>query len=426
MVMPNIGRNWIGLAAGGVGVVAIVFVMGFVNWGSDASGGSVKEHPLGATTNDPANRTAPPPFPQAPYELVKNGLPEGGEWRGRPAVADLNGDGALDIVCSVRKADGLFAFLNDGTGRRYQEAIQGLPRNAGYGGSAVADFDKDGFADIVFSTHGAPIQVYAGNGKGSWRRHTKGLANVEIATDVAVGDVDHDGDVDVVSVAWASGGLWYHENEKGESWKSRQVFTEDTDMFGKAVELIDVDGDSHLDVVATYFGPRVFKGDGKGGFGKPDASSRGLVQPLTGGVFLGLATPDFDRDGRPEIVASSMAIEGLLGLYAYRFDAGKGEWVETGAGLPKGETIHGFDFGDLDKDGHVDAVLSSERGVVLYYGDGRGGFSRPEVLDGSSKTAEIVIADMNGDGLGDILEVYCYRPGGVRVWLRKPAATPPR
>lgn len=417
-MLPKVNRNWIGLFAGGVGVVAIVVVMGFVNWGQDAAGDSAGKDPAKTVDGKPA----PPPLPKAPYVAVTEGLPSGGEWRGRPAIADLNGDGHLDIVCSVRKGDGLFAFLNDGKGTRFKEAIQGFPRNAGYGGSAVADFDKDGFADIVFSTHGAPIQVYAGNGKGAWRRHTKGLANVEIATDVAVGDADKDGDVDVISVAWASGGLWYHENEKGETWKSRQVFPEDKDMFGKAVEMVDVDGDSNLDVVATYFGPRVFLGDGKGGFAKPDASSRGLAQPLTGGVFLGLATCDIDRDGKVEIIASSMAIEGLAGLYVYKWNEAEKAWADFGTGLPKGETIHGFDAGDLDRDGCADLVLSSERGVLVYYGDGKGGFGRAESLDGSSKTAEIVIADMNGDGLGDVLEVYCYRPGGVRLWLRQPAA----
>jgi len=418
-MMPNAKRNWIGLAAGGVGVVALVVVMGFVNWGRDASGGSPeKKGPL-PVDGRPAP-PPPPPLPPAPYVAVTEGLPSGGEWRGRPAIADLNGDGKLDIVCSVRKGDGLFAFLNDGKGRRFNEAIQGFPRNAGYGGSDVADFDKDGFPDIVFSTHGAPIQVYAGNGKGGWRRHSKGLGNVEIATDVATGDVDEDGDVDVVSVAWASGGLWLHLNEKGESWKSSQVFPADQDMFGKAIELVDVNGDGHLDVVATYFGAKVFLGDGKGGFASSEATSRGLAQPLTGGVFLGLAVRDVDGDKKPEILASSMAIEGLSGFYVYKWDDAAKKWSEIGDGLPKNETIHGFDVGDLDKDGKQDVVLSSERGVLAYYGDGKGAFSRGESVEGSSKTAEVAIADFDGDGTGDILEVYCYRPGGVRVWLRQP------
>ncbi len=416
-MLRNAKRNWIGLTAGTIGVVALVVVMGFVYFGTDGRGESTNGgtgKPSGAGTE------SPPALPKAPYDPVTEGLPLGGEWRGRPALADLDGDGSIDIVCSVRKGDGLFALLNAGRGLRWRESIAGLPRNAGYGGSAVADFDKDGKNDIVFSTHGAPIQVYAGDGKGGWRRHTKGLANVEIATDIAIGDVDHDGDVDIVSIAWASGGLWQFTNKDGKEWSSRQIFPKDKDMFGKAIELADMDGDSHLDVVATYFGPRVFKGDGKGGFAAPEPTSHGLVQPLTGGVFLGLCVRDFDGDGLPEIVATSMAIEGLTGLYVYKYDPAKSEWFETGKGLPRGETFHGADAGDLDADGNADLVLSSERGVLIYYGDGKGNFGRGEMLYDSSKTAEIAIGDLNGDGLGDILEVYCYRPGGVRVWLRQP------
>ena len=74
---------------------------------------------------------------------LSEGLFEHGQWRGKPALADLDGDGRRDLVASVRRwdsetmGDGLFVWLGDG-GSSWTPAIEGLRRDMGYGGARVA------------------------------------------------------------------------------------------------------------------------------------------------------------------------------------------------------------------------------------------------------------------------------------------------
>jgi hypothetical protein len=415
----------IGLGA----VVALVSVAGILELGSSSKGPDPTVTPVNTVTTSTStstttkNTTSKPPAPLT-FKMVTEGLPIGGEWRGIPAVADLDGNGAPDIVCSVRKGDGLYILLGDGNGG-FREAMEGIPRNLGYGGSAIADFNGDGRPDIVFSTHGTPVQVFLAKEDGTWSRAQTGLANSDIMTDVDAGDIDGDGDMDIVALAWSEGALQLFRNNGDATFTTVPLFPEDRRIFGKELKLDDVDGDGKLDIVATYYGPKVFLGDGKGGF---TSCSKGLPVPLTGGVFQGLDTADLDGDGKKELVVVSMAIaeERLTGLGVFQLGS-DGVWAERSEGLPRGDHYNAVRFADLDRDGMVDIVASgSQRKVEIFLGrpgmSWATGFTVPE----SSKRAVVEVADFNRDGLPDILEIYAFRPGGVRIWLQQPkkVATP--
>jgi hypothetical protein len=141
------------------------------------------------------------------------GLPTSGQWRDGFDIADMNGDGHLDIVHGpARKSFGRIAiFLGDGKGhwRRWSEAkYPDLPYD--YGDAAVADFNGDGKPDVALAMHLRGLVVLLGDGKGNFTNWSKGLdlhvagtgnddAGFSTRALVAI-DWNHDGRPDILAL----------------------------------------------------------------------------------------------------------------------------------------------------------------------------------------------------------------------------------
>lgn len=216
-------------------------------------------------------------------------------------------------------------------------------------------------------------------------------ASQSIASDtpfsVAAGDVDGDGDTDLVfadlngvSVALAGpGGLVAPVLVYGAG-------------AGIAVALGDLDGDGDLDIVAGLQNPdtvQILWGDGASGFATgPDFA----VNATPGEAVLG----DFNEDGDLDILSTVFAADELHLLLS----DGAGGWTAsilavTTPGAPA--------VVDGDGDGHLDFILSNfgAGDLVLVTGDGTGSFGLGGFITFPESTGAIV-ADFNGDGDYDI------------------------
>jgi hypothetical protein len=311
-----------------------------------------------------------------------------------------------------------------------------MPASCG-GGVALGDVNNDRHLDLVVGDHCEGVLVYLRDGQGNWTAATKKALNPRVsqarsrledeeedsfigAEDVAVGDVNEDGFLDLVAVAANEGGFSvYLGSGSRNTWKEvtasdglpsaqdPEPGDEERGGFATRVLLTDLDGDGHLDVFASYYaGPRVWRGDGTG---KWRSLSSGLAKPITGGLYRGVAVGDVNEDGRLDLVVANTS----SGPEVY-LQGSDGTWQRSpSASLSSLEGgADSMALGDLDGDGHLDLVIGGRRararegGLFVFLGNGKAEWAAVEQTrlpaEGYPYIWGITPGDVNGDGRLDL------------------------
>ncbi|MFO0981209.1 MAG: VCBS repeat-containing protein [Planctomycetota bacterium] len=362
------------------------------------------------------------PMPDLGFKPVK-GLPEKGSWRCQVQCADLNGDKLPDLVACNREEDGLNVFLRQADGS-YLTSNDGIPRDLSYGGIALADMDKDGDVDIVFSTHKAPMRVYLNDGKAHWTEKTDGLTNKQLIVDVCVGDLNEDGNLDIACMPNFEGGisLFYGKGNVGfEEAEPKSIeAVKKAGKFGTIIRMADIDQDGHLDLIALLnTGLKVFFNDGHGNFTLKD---KGLPTPTIGGSLFGCEVANIDGKGPLEVGVVGVRDPNFekdplnRGIFLFHWDQEKQAWDQLGKGLDATESMHGIAFTDINGDQKLDLVTTgTRRAVAFWLGDGQGSFTEAGRIDSATKKARLTIADVLGNGkVGVALSYY----GGIAAYVR--------
>ncbi|MGH9138924.1 MAG: FG-GAP repeat domain-containing protein [Acidimicrobiales bacterium] len=263
-------------------------------------------------------------------------------------------------------------------------------------GSAAADFDNDGDADVAVADYFASnsFRIMLNRGDGTFT--SPGVRNTVqygVGTLVA-GDVNEDGRADLIATnafqVFVLRGNGNGTFTVGATYTVPQGGQEDA-------HVADFDDDGHLDVaVLTRFGVQLLLGDGNGTF------ATGPISPLPSLGGSGIDDADLNGDGALDVVVS----DGIAQVVYALVGDGNGGFSLSGVGEAAG--VAGTVLaGDLDGDGFDDVVALTEftgafNGVVLL-NDGAGGFGIGTRYDAGLGPVSGELADLNGDGILDIV-----------------------
>jgi len=304
-------------------------------------------------------------------------------------VGDFNGDGKLDVATMTGSTIEVFLGNGDGT---FQNPVFSNSSLQGAGLAALGDFNNDGKPDLVAQDMYGDDFSYLGNGDGTFTEVSTMWGDWPGGTVVA--DLNRDGNLDVVnegSEEGASGSDALLGNGQGVfALKWNGSITNQTTGF---CAVADFNNDGKLDIacpggISFGNGVQVAFGNGDGTFGTPTS----YPTPAVGFAVL---TGDVNGDGKLDLVT----------------DAG---WVLLGNGdgtfnTPTGPAFGGVAFPqlvDINADGKLDVVgsaynLGALRGVnstVVMVGNGDGTFQNAVAQEISSGDGVVAWGDFNGDG----------------------------
>jgi outer membrane protein assembly factor BamB len=258
------------------------------------------------------------------------------------AVADVDGDGKPDVVAASSyetydSPENVSVSRGNGDGTLQPPALYAVGTHP-YA-IALADLDGNGSPDLAVADGSSGLRVLLNQGDGTFAAPVT-YGNDELAA-LAVGDVNHDGKSDLALASYPGAILVLLGN--GDGTFATPV-TNTVDGSPEAVALGDVDGDGNVDIVAVTSDVEVLLGAGDGTF-RPAASFQ--AGPSPSGVAIG----DVDRDGRPDLVVTNVYSSSVSVL----FGNGDGTFQQqlafaTGSG-PTSPAI-----GDFNGDGQPDVV----------------------------------------------------------------------
>ena len=278
-------------------------------------------------------------------------------------AGDVNGDSVLDLVVGSVSGQPVQIFLGAPVRescmcqRDFQTAPISIPDTGANEGVALGDFDNNGALDLVVANGGGqPDTVWLNDGAGNFAQSV--TLDPSNGRDVAVGDFNDDGNLDIA-------------------------------------------------VAANTPNP-VYFGNGNGGFAAPVL--------LGDAVSLSVAVGRLNNDNRDDLAfanvgapSSAWAKDASGNTFTRTSQIDLGDAAAVALGDFNGDNIDDVVLGRVPTD--VDDIPSN----LVLINDGNGAFSAPREELGFSPTNDVIIGDVNTDGLPDL--VFVSESGVHQVWM---------
>ena len=345
------------------------------------------------------------------------------------ALVDVDGDGDLDAVLAVEMSANRL-YINDGQGHfTWKQGALGTKAHDTEH-VLSADFNRDGYPDLIFvAEEDHAHQLFLGGPGGVFTDASDRLPKMSEGNGLAVGDVNGDGLPDIVignsaeerpGKPRASGQnfLWLNDPKQPGTFIDATAthlpaYEDDT----QDIALADVDGDGDLDMVVANESPpnRLLLNDGKGHFREAPKALQLLTPLETREVHVF----DANGDGRPDILFLNLTSNNKKWdkdpQARLLTNKGRGKFRdETKTRLPENRfSSWGGMVMDFNHDGHPDLIVGAidvpgfkPLQLRAYANDGKGRFSdvtatvMPAATVGRSWS--MAKGDVNGDGVEDL------------------------
>ena len=351
------------------------------------------------------------------------------------AAGDFDNDGDLDLFIIGGSGSVDHLYINDSTGHFTDAgASWGIDRAHKGSGVAVADFNNDGYLDIMVTSMGPRDMLtndanilYQNNGNGTFSDVAlaagvaESNANIADAFSPAFGDYDLDGDLDLAVAGWYGGSSLFRNNGNG-TFTDVTVSALDVDMTQMRAftpRFVDMDGDLYPEIlwVGDFGTSKYFVNNADGTFTDQTATAgTGLDSNGMGNTF-----GDYNNDGRLDwYVTSRVALNGPgpggSGNMLYQATPTDHTFNEISV-----DTSCNFGFWgwgavslDMNHDGNLDIFATNgfwNTGYIdnpseMFVNDGTGSFIDVAGICGMDDAGQgrgVISGDFDGDGDQEIL-----------------------
>ncbi|MGA9529992.1 MAG: FG-GAP-like repeat-containing protein [Terriglobales bacterium] len=361
------------------------------------------------------------------------------------AIGDLNGDGIPDLVvasdcissedCSSGSPGAVSVLIGNGDGT-FQTPVNYAVTGYGATSVAIGDLNGDGHPDLLvgvfnvcdgyFGSCNAGVNVLLNNGNGTFQAAVPYTSNGYDDFSMAVADVNGDGKLDVVigNLCSDSRNQCYPATAdvllgNGDGTFQSAV-SYNTNLRIASMAVADVNGDGYPDIVATGActgcttngGIAVLLNNGDGTF-------EAAVMYSSGGSDASSVTiGDVNGDGKPDVVVTNWCLTGkscLTGVDIF-VNNGDGTFQSPVAYRTGGVRNNSAVIADVNGDGIPDLVIgdwtrcsnckTTESDIVVMVGNGDGTF-QPAVhfAPGGDSVTWVAVGDLNGDGRPDLATI---------------------
>lgn len=318
------------------------------------------------------------------------------------AVADVNGDGHLDLVVAYWNEGSVGVLLGKGDGT-FQPVVKYNSGGAGALSVAVADLNGDGKADIVVLNalqREGTVGVLLGNGNGTFQPPvTYDTGQYSIPESLAVGDLNGDGIPDIAVANFGHSDCDCNDGRVGVLWgNGNGTFQPMVFYPSGGYDTVSVTIQDGLLVVLNLCQDQYCDWPNGSVCVNGSCYDSGGMNPYS------VAVGDLNGDGRPDIVVGnsnpnpnndpSMTVGVLL-------NDGWGGFLPVVLYNPGGSYPYLGAVADLNGDGKADIVVATSSGTSVLLGNGDGTV-QPPVMVGPLGWS-LIAADLNGDGKLDLI-----------------------
>jgi hypothetical protein len=347
------------------------------------------------------------------------------------AVADVNGDGNLDLIVANQDDSTVSVLLGNGSG---SSGVSFQPQRSFATGVfpaavAVGDVNGDGKPDLVtFDFGGDTASVLLGNGDGTFQDQP-GLGVGPGPQSVAVADLNGDGKPDLIVADSASNTVSVLLGNGDGSFQPRETFA--VGRHPQSVAVADLNGDGRPDIVVANKDSNtvsVLLGNGDGTF------QAQTTYPVGESPFS-VAVADLNGDGIPDLIVANKGngndpstVSVLLGNGDGTFGpqqtfpvginplsvAVAGDATQPDfRGLLREPDLVVANHGKNPTDGSLTLLLNNTApgAAVVQF--------TTQTVPAGSYPGSVAVGDINGDGLPDVVLTYSTGTGSVGVLLNK-------